>query len=322
MPLPVTLQVNVTPMEYPYVRRTLPVILRQLVGAVDEVLLTFDLRRSSVSYSQDWEDRRPLMRDLLHDFRKRATNVRILEVDYSPKVNDELAKEFLGRQPVPHADSKGGPFYAYLYGLHSARNDGIFHIDGEMLVGGGGALSWLQQAAELLAARRDVVAISPLPGPPAQDGALKQSAPPVWRRDVANPEAFCSDRFSMRAVYLQRSKFIARLGPLRLRLAAPLHALHGWSAGHPPYRDLDVTVSHAMTRRGLVRLAMHGPAPGLWTLHPKLRSPSLMGVLPDIVRAVEAGRVPDPQRGDGDLNDTLPEWHDLQTPSHRQLVQI
>jgi len=120
--------------------------------------------------------------------------------------------------------------------------------------------------------------------------------------------AWCFDRFGFQAVFLHREKFIDRLGPLPLSLAAPLHALRGWSAGHPPYRELNVSVSRAMQRRGLARLAILGPPPGLWTLRPAPKSPVVPDRLPDIVRAVESGRVPEAQRGDGELDDSLPEW--------------
>jgi hypothetical protein len=319
MRLPVTLQVNVNPMDYPCARRTLPHQLRQLGDLMDEVLVIFDLRRSSVSYSQTWEDRRPLMRDLLHDCRYRYSNLRVLEVDYSPAVSEAIGARFLGRQPVPHADARGGPFYAYLYGLHMARNDDILHLDGDILVGGGAVERWIERASDIFQSRRDVVGISPLPGPPAVDGSLREP-PAWWRRDESATDAYCFDRFQMRAVFMQRVRFITRLGPLRLKLAAPLHVLSGWSAGHPPYRELDVTVSHAMSRRGLARLALLGPEPGLWTLRPRQRTQAVIDALPDIVRAIEDGHVPDEQRGDGNLNEALAGWRQVPAPAERQLV--
>ena len=51
-----------------------------------------------------------------------------------------------------------------------------------------------------------------------------------------------------------------------------------------------------------------------WTLQPLLRSSTLPDRLPGIVRAIEAGRVPDEQRGDGQLRHDLAAW-DALTPS-------
>jgi hypothetical protein len=308
--LPVTLQVNVAPLDYPCVRRTLPHQLKLFAPVVDEILLTFDLRRNSVTYSQVWEDRRPLLRNLLQDCRNRYPNVRVVEVDYSPTMDQRVARQFLGHPPVPHADAGGGPFYAYLFGLYVAKNDSIIHLDGQMIVGGGGAADWLEEAAKVFEARADVVGISPLPGPPAPDGKLREP-PEWWKRDTITPGAYSFNRFTMRAIFIQRARFIKRLGPLGLRLAAPLHVLSGWSAGHPPYRALDVTVSHDMKRKRLVRLAFEGPTPGLWTLHPKVHSPTLVDHLPDVVSAVERNLVPAAQLGDGELQDALPDWRNF-----------
>lgn len=314
--LPVTLQVNVAPLDYPCVRRTLPHQLKLFAPLVDEILLTFDLRRSSVSYSQVWEDRRPLVHDLLRDCRYRYPNVRIVEVDYSPATDERVGRQFLGRPPVPHADARGEPFYAYLYGLHMARNDSIFHLDGQMIVGGGGAAEWLDEAGRLFETRKDIVGVSPLPGPPSPDGRLREPLE-WWTPDKVTPGAYSFNRFSMRAVFIQRVRFVARLGPLALRLAAPLHVLSGWSAGHPPYRALDVSISHAMKRKQLVRLAVQGPKPGLWTLHPRIHSPTLLDHLPDVVSAVERNHVPGEQLGNGELQDALPDWKTPVTPDPR-----
>jgi len=317
--LPVTLQINVQPLDFPCVRHTLPHQLRQLAELVDEVILTFDLRRSSVGYSQTWEDRRPLLRDLLHDCRARYSNVRILEVDYSPHVEEALSVQFLGRHPVPHADARGGPFYAYLYGLHSARNEDILHLDGTIITGGSGAEGWLKQARELFESRRDVVGCSPLPGPPAADGGLREPAE-WWKPDNTLPGGYRFTRYTLRAVFIQRARLMTRTGALRLRLAAPLHALRGWTAGHPPYRELDVTLTHAMTSKGLVRLAFPGPSGGFWTLHPRLQMPTVIGRLPEIVRDIEMDRIPEAQRGNGELDEALEEWGAGHSASHAVLA--
>jgi hypothetical protein len=197
--------------------------------------------------------------------------------------------------------------YAYLFGLHTARNDAIFHLDANMLVGGGAVDAWLRRAGLLFDQRNDIIGISPLPGPPTPNVTVANTH--GWlRRDDSEPGAHRYNRFCFRALYIHRSAFTRRLGPISLRLAAPLHVLSGWTAGHPPYRDLDVTISRMMQDRGLAMLGALGPPPGLWTLRPHVRSPTLADRLPDIVRAVESACVPDAQRGDRELQDALPEW--------------
>ena len=128
-----------------------------------------------------------------------------------------------------------------------------------------------------------------------------------WRPDPSSPGTYAYTRFTTNAFFIERELFVRRLGPLQLRLAAPLHVLRGWSAGHPPYRALEVSVSQAMARRKLVRLSLLGPGKGLWTLHRQQRSPALAEKLPGIIRGVERNRVPDEQRGHGRLHESV-DW--------------
>jgi hypothetical protein len=46
----------------------------------------------------------------------------------------------------------------------------------------------------------------------------------------------------------------------------------------------------------------------MWVVHPAFRSEHFYAELPDLIRRIEAGDVPDEQRGDFELNDSMVDW--------------
>jgi hypothetical protein len=104
---------------------------------------------------------------------------------------------------------------------------------------------------------------------------------------------------------------IGRVPPARAqRLKAKL-------LGNPPdTREAEVVLSAAMQRAGLCRIDLLGEGPGMWSLHPPYRCEEFYRRLPDLVRAVEAGKVPDRQRGHYDLNDSMIDWTQARVENH------
>src|SRR6266568_7027687 len=159
----VTLQINLAPTDLPHARHILPHQLRQWAGQVDEVVLTLDLHRSGGRFSEAWEERLPGMRDLVERCFGLYATARLCEVDYSASVAADIGVRFFGGRSVPAKDWNGGPFYSYFFGLHAASNNYVFHMDSDMMFGGG-SQTWAGEAVRLLRERADVLICSPLPG--------------------------------------------------------------------------------------------------------------------------------------------------------------
>jgi hypothetical protein len=116
---------------------------------------------------------------------------------------------------------------------------------------------------------------------------------------------------------MDREAFVRRVGPLRARLAPPLHVLRALRAGNPPYREPENLVTRTLVQRGLWRLDFPGAAPGLWTLHPQYRSPTFYARLPELIARVESGDMPDAQRGQENVQDCLVDWSDVRAARKR-----
>jgi len=301
---PVTLQINVAPTDLPHARSVLPHQLRQWAGQVQEVLFTLDLHRTPHGgrFGEAWEKRKGPMEELLAELCSQHPHAHVLRVDYGADAIREVGESFLGGETVPAKDTKGAPVYPYFHGLHAARHELVLHLDSDLMFGGG-SQTWVAEACRLLEGHTDVLACSPLPGPPMAEARLRTQSGSRFEYDSP---AFRFPTLSTRLFMIDRRRLRERLLPLRLqgpsrlvsRVKAKLH-------GNPPYRAAELMISDAMVRAGLSRVDFLGADPGMWSLHPPFRSPALYAALPRLIERIEAGDVPEAQRGAYDLNDSM-----------------
>jgi hypothetical protein len=229
----------------------------------------------------------------------------VVEVDYRTETMAEVARAFTDGSVLPAKDTKGAPFYPYFHGLHVAGNDLVFHLDSDLMFGGA-SQSWTAEAGALLTENPDVLACSPLPGPPTADGELRRQPTPRFND---HPFAFRFPTLSTRLFLIDRIRLRERLFPLHL--TGPLRSVSRIKArihGNPPYRAAELMISDAMRAAGLYRVDFLGRAPGMWSLHPPFRSQGFYAELPSLIERIEAGAVPDAQRGDYDINDSMFDW--------------
>jgi hypothetical protein len=301
----VTLQINLAPPDLKHVRYTLPHQLRRWAPQVDEILLTVDVHRSRGRYGEGWEEGRVGLRALLDECCQAYPRARALEVDYAQEVATRLSRAYFGGQPIPLKDYAGAPFYAYIFGIDAAQHEYVLHMDSDMLFGGGGA-GWIEEAVGLLAARGDVFACNPLPGPPTADGTLRSQ---VLEREPSPSLAYRARGVSTRILLLDRRRLRERLAPITIWPAPTKRQyLQAWLDGNPPKHTLEDCISRAMAKQGLLRIDFLGAAPGMWSLHPPFRSPQFYVQLPRLIEQIETGVVPEGQRGDHDLNDSMVDW--------------
>ena len=311
----VSVQISLAPSDLPHAGAILPHQLRTWSGQAGEVLLCVDDRKGTAHgrFAEGWDERRPGLQRLLDECAERHPNVRVATVDYGEATRRAIAERFFGGRPVPEKDSRGGPFYSYFFGLHEARHDLVMHMDSDMLFGGG-SQSWLEEATALLAERGDVLACNPLGGPPTDDEAR-------WR-DPREPHpslAFRCSSISTRLFLLDRRTLAAHVGALPLRAPARLRSrAKARVHGNPPFALPEDLLTEAMHAAGMGRVDLLGSDPGMWALHPPFRSERFYAELPELVARVERGEVPDGQRGDHELNDSMIDWTDARAAFRRR----
>jgi hypothetical protein len=65
-----------------------------------------------------------------------------------------------------------------------------------------------------------------------------------------------------------------------------------------------------MRVKNLKRVDFLGTGEGLWSLHPPFRNESFFEKLPELINRVESNNIPEEQRGDYDINDSMINWDD------------
>lgn len=314
----VTLQINLAPTDLPHARHIVPHQLRVWAGQVDEIVLTLDLHRSRGQFATAWEERLPGIRSLLDDLCAQYPRARVSEVDYSEQARKRLADEFFGGARVPEKDWNGGPFYSYFYGIQSATRPYVLHMDSDMLYGGG-SQTWAAEAIALLRERPDALACNPLPGPPTADGALRSQTLDAFPYSSL---AYSATQLSSRLFLLDRARF-QQTFPVVPLLPAP-NRLREWQArldGNPPFELPEEIITRLMTERQLLRVDFLGQPPGMWSLHPPYRTAEFYARLPELIGCIEAGDVPEEQRGAHDMNESMIDWSSAQVPRWRRVAR-
>jgi hypothetical protein len=300
----VTLQVSVAPSDARYAGETIAHQIRQLGGQVQEVLFTIDTHRGGRGHVRNPEAEKALDK-VLEPLCAQHPNARFIYIDYSPEMMAEVAAVYFDGRELPRKDFKGTPIYPYFYALHASRNDHVFHLDADMMLGGGSP-TWSREAVQVLRDRPDVLACNPLAGPPAADGLL--------RSQRSDPEhglgrAFRFDTLSTRIFIADRRTLAKHFSRERIRMRRPFRSVaKAIVKGHTTHECIEETVSRMMTERTLRRVDFLGREPGMWSLHPPVRSERYYRLLPELLRCVEQGEVPEVQRGEFDLQEAMLDW--------------
>jgi hypothetical protein len=300
-PPPVTLQVSLAPSDYRHAKILLPHQVRVWRGQVAEVLLVIDFHRSAGRFSERWLEGK----DRILPLAQSIPSARVLTVDYDPAAQAGVSAEFFGGRRVPSKDFRGGPYYAYFFGLNAAQNDFVLHTDSDILFGGGSP-EWLAEATEEMALRPEILFSAPLPGPPAPDGKLHSQTGSV---EPGMAFAFRFANMSTRLFLMSRQRFRTEIGGLHPRRPVQLRSIiKAIVEGNPPADLPEHIFTAAMVARGLVRREFLGRAPGMWSLHPPYRCADFYDKLPELVLRVETDDIPDAQRGYHDINASLVNW--------------
>jgi hypothetical protein len=288
---------------------------------VDRIVVTIDTHRSrSGRYrGSNFDGSLAKLRALIDAARVGCPQLEVADVDYSDSMRREVARYFFEADTIPIKAWDGGPFYSYFFGLYVANARYVMHFDGDMLFGGGSA-SWMQEAIACMERRPDVLVTAPFPGPPRADGEIIGHQAQGGFQHAREDLPFLAYRHmhvSTRAFMIDLNRFKSVLGAFPRIPPSPAQRLKATLLGNPPEaREAEVVMSETMQRSGLYRIDLVGSAPGVWSLHPPYRCEEFYRRLPELVRSVETGNVPDGQRGHYDVHDSMVDWTQARAENH------
>jgi hypothetical protein len=302
----VTLQINLAPGDYYHAAHLLEHHIEVFESQTSEILLTFDFNPARLRDVQKAERESASLYGLIASLQKQHRSVVVGEVDYNmPMVSAVLGHFFTNGAQL--YDFRGAPIYAYLFGLYSAKNDLVFHIDSDMLFGGFSA-TWIRDAIDLLQADSEIMTVGPLPGPPHPDRILLGQEEHSAYNDMAYAFKFSS--MSTRVFFMDRRLLAHKLRSSKPLLKGRLFALY---EGFPQSDTLERIISASMRASQKYRVDFLGPGRGLYSLHPLYRSEAFYHSIPDTLRRLKDGDIPDEQFGHFNICDSFLDWGDAKT---------
>jgi hypothetical protein len=299
--LPVSLQINLAPGDYRHAKYILPHQLKKLSGQVDEIILTIDTKPGKGRFAEGWDEYKGLLNAFLWDDIQKDYNVKIVPVDYSAQVKSKVAQYFFSADDMPLKDFRGGPFYAYFFGLYSAKNNLVFHLDSDMFLGGK-SQTWIKEAVDFFKSDPDIFIVSPLPGPPHPGDIVRDQhivnkiAPYTWELNGMSTRIFFIDKRKFATNKLAISK-----PGIRNQIKA---VVQGNSNADLP----EHLISTFITAHCLKRVDFLGSDGGLWSLHPPYRTDEFYRDLPALISRVNENDFPEKQMGFYDIIDEVCDW--------------
>ncbi len=314
------LQINMHPFDVRHVEHTLPHQLRVWGAQVDRVLITLDTRVAGAGryHAGAYETARNEMLETLERLTASLPHVIVDEVAYDSQTHRDIGKTFFSATPDwPDRAFDGGPFLVYFHGLMRANADYVLHMDSDMLFGGGSP-HWIEDAISVFAERPDALFVCPFSGPPLADGTLRADLHTQFPGldEVAVPErldgvvpGYRFATVSTRIFMIDMNRFAERIGSLRLLRPNLKRRLRALALDESPLSmPAEEVLSANMAAHRLARIDWLGAVPGMFSLHPPYRSETFYKDLPHLIARIEAGDIPEGQRGDFDVNASMIDW--------------
>jgi hypothetical protein len=267
---------------------------------VAEIVLNVNTQPGKGRFAQGWEKYKLLLHEFLANEITTLSKVNIIPVDYAQQTRQRVAEVFFGQKNIPMKDFRGGPFYAYFFGLHSASNNIVLHLDSDIFLGGG-SQDWISEAIKILNENPSGLIVSPLPGPPHRDDIL------IGQHGIkkSGPYRYDFNGMTTRIFMVDKTRLEQKLSIAKPSLRNQLKAI---IEGNPNADLPEHIISAYMAANNLKRTDFLGTGKGLWSLHPPYRTDAFYNNLPNFIQMVESGDVPATQYGFYDMVDDMCDW--------------
>jgi hypothetical protein len=296
------LQISLSPGDLKLVDCLLIHQLKVWYPQVDKVYLICDTQKSKGRFGVGWDESFVNFKKTLVKIKNEYEKVEVIYVDYK-KLDVIGNKYFLASNP--RKDFRGGPFFSYFFALDEIPAKYILHIDSDIFFGGQ-SKSWYEEAISFLETNKDVLYVSPLPGPPREDEILiDQKCNPIPEHKHAHKFEYMSTRVFL----LDKERLIQHL-PLPLNRVSGSQLIKALIKRNPPFDLPENLLSQHMREKNLLRIDFLGKGKGMWTLHPPYKTEAFYTELPKLIEKIENNDIPELQKGFYDINDSMIDWSD------------
>lgn len=308
----VTLQVNLSPGDVAYGRLTVPALVRAHPRVASRLAVVdccraqrtriFDPERRLAE--PGFSERVAEVRRMAREFEADGLFDRVVYLTPDDPVLPQLARKYVRPWMRETHDYAGCAFAAYWAGFELPTTRFVAHFDADMMIHQAAGFDWVAEALSHWAALPNVVGATPRISPPGFAERPEDDAPSrrEGRPKERAPGGWVNDWFSTRCLLLDRERLAPHLPLVRGRLAWEYRLRRWLDRGYPPVPE--GVLFRVLGARGLRRLNLDSEH--VWLQHPQTKPPEFVALLPQMLAAIAAGRVPPAQRGEPDV--MLPEW--------------
>lgn len=235
------------------------------------------------------------LQDCCHQLLSSGIVDRLIEIDYSEPYRKQVYKKHFGHDLKMTHDYRGYPILGSIQALEAAQAEYILHFDSDMLLYQAPGHDWIQTGIEILQQCPQVLFVSPLSGPPSEDGTLKQRGIP-YEKTAAGFYAF--QDFTSRKFLVDRKK-LDQVLPVRPDWLSWKRRVLSSFTGKSALLNWEILISNLLKEKGLLRADLASSQ--AWTLHTPDHGKKFIQNLSQVIEKVERGIYPSVQSGDYDL---------------------
>ena len=136
---------------------------------------------------------------------------KVVDIDFGEDYQKKVYKKHLGKFIPQTHNFRGAPVLGYIFLLEQAGSDYLIHFNTDMLLYQSPGYNWIEEGIKTLSRYQEIVCVTPLSGPPTEDGSLHQTVP--YERDPRGFYRF--KQFTSRKFLIDIRRF-ERLLPLRI----------------------------------------------------------------------------------------------------------
>jgi hypothetical protein len=234
---------------------------------------------------------------------------KVINIDFSEAYQKKVYVKHLGKFIGQTHNFRGAPVLGYIFLLEEADSDYLVHFNTDMLIYQNSSYNWIEEGIRTLSRYQEIVCVTPLSGPPTEDGSLRQNVP--YDRD---PRGFYRFRQFTSRKFLIDIKRFERLLPLRILWN--IKKRHS-DVPYPPPRTKDPfaagkeidrwenMISSRLRETPYFRVDLDTRS--AWALHSSQNHDrDFIENLPHIIERIESGWYPPEQAGHYNLH--LPPW--------------
>ena len=297
----VTLQINLCHRDIDYAEMTIPYLVEAHHGHLDEKIAIVDCCQQQESCFVYLGGKQPetVLRNrvkkickIAEEFKNKGYFDRIIYFYPETAVIKKLHRKYLGGIITETHDWRGVALTAYLLGLDSCQTRYVLHYDADMLLYQAEGYDWIIEARNNLEGEAYAVAAGPRESPPITDRTFK-NRPVVngaWNHAWISARCFLMDleRLSNYLPLCRRFYFMEVLLRKYLR------------RNYPPF--FEMMLFRRIRKSGGFKLYLKSKK--AWLLHPGIKSNRYVTLLPQILKMIKDGHIPDEQIGKHEINET------------------